>query len=200
MAESNRDNPPSPVQTQREPLDYSPASGATDPEHAAQDQSTMSQVGRFAYMDNTTSIGGHLDAKSDRWRSLNDANRDFAGGDGEDIHTKQRELDCVNDTRAWGHRIGLMDWEVGTAAQLVRDADRGYLNNHGSETVILAALTLAANVAPVNRPSEQKELRSSSVFAGQSPVLRDNYEELRKSLDVSRRGVKACRQHLRDFL
>jgi hypothetical protein len=182
-----------------QPLDYSPSSGAVDPEHAAQDVSTSAVTGRHAYTENATFTAERMEAESDRWDSLNQANRDWQS-DGESNGSRQHAADHVNDTVAWGRRIGLTSTECEHAANLVLDADAGYMNNHGAETVILAALTLAANTAPDSRPEEQKALREESVFSDQTPDLRDAYEELRNDLDVTRGGVKACRTHLRTHL
>jgi len=100
----------------REPLDFSPSSTATDPESATKDQAEDYHTGRFGHTENATFAAETLEAESDRFRSLNQINRQNHKDD-EHYSTDQDHADLKNDARAWGRRIGLLDHEIERAAE-----------------------------------------------------------------------------------
>lgn len=188
-----------------EPLDFSPSSGATDPVDARKDTDTEMATGRHDYTANETFTRGELPAQSEQWESLNQANREpivddpHVDADGvtdeESRKTRQRRTDARNDTRAWGRQIGLTDAEVDRAVRLVLLAEEGWRNNHGTEAVVLAALTLAAN-----EPTPVPKSIRPSVPVDTDPDLETTYDAIRTTLDVPREEVNSCREHLRTFL
>jgi len=197
----------------REPLDFSPSSTATDPSHAAQDTSESVKTGRHAYTENATFTTEQIKAPSKRehswgdredgrspWATLNEVNRNFFVDDDKNIGSEQHKQNYVNDTQAWGSQIGLTDWEIKRAAKLVLDADDGWKNNHSIEAVILAALTVSANKATGRRNDLSKAIRPRNPLSENTPDMASTYEDIRDNLGVDYQSVKACRNHLRQFL
>lgn len=187
------------LRRQREPLDFSPPSTAVEPSSAAQDVSETAKTGRHAYTENATFTMEELPASSDRWASLNQANRDFYASDEKTVGREQQKQDYVNDTAAWGGQIGLTDHEIDRAAHLVLEADSGFHYNHSSAAIVLAALTLAANESRGTRRDTGKEIRQSSPMSDRTPELAMRYETIRDDLGVSRKSVTKCRKHLREI-
>lgn len=197
-----------------EPLDFSPSSTAVDPEHAAQDASEDVQTGRHAYTENATFTEERLDAPSankseaapavseftdsdehehSEWLSLNQANRTVYTDDEKNSTTEQRRQGFRDDTEAWGRRIGLTDHEIERAITIIERTEREWRENHGTETVILATLTLVAN-------ENDKAIRERQALSSKNPDMTETYEEIRENLDVMRHRVKSCRDHLRGLL
>lgn len=197
-----RARPPDPHETPE--MDYSPASSAVPPEAAAQDASESVRTGRHAYTENATFTKEPMDAQSERFETLNEANRDFYADEDTNIRSEQHRRDYRNDTVTWGRRIGLTDAELQRAVDLVLAADEGVMNNHGSAAVILAALTLAANEGHTARTTEPKVLRPEHALApaaGEAgSEMVQTYETIRTDLAVDRETVRGARRHLRDFM
>lgn len=177
-----------------QPLDYSPSSGATDPEHAAQDASEEMAKGRHAYTPNATFIKEHLPARSSV-PSLNALNRRTTS-DGEHLEEHRRHQDRMNDVRAWGRRIGLTKAECQRAVHLIDSG--GWLNSASIEATALAALTLAANEATGGADSK-KSIRPNGPSTD-NPDLVERYTQLREDLDVDPEDVRSVRQRLRERL
>lgn len=193
-------------------LDFSPSSTAVDPAAAAQDQSETIQTGRHSYTENATFIRDDIPAKSDRWETLNQANRDFYADEtdnedeGDHIEKERRKQDHVNDTVCWGRYVGLTDHEIERAASFVLDAEDAYKRNYSIEAIILAALSLAANEGQGERGTHPRTIRpevplmtstdNETVTDGLRD-LRDNFGQLRDDLTVSRDAIHDSRTHLR---
>lgn len=186
----------------REPLDFSPSSTATTPSHAAQDASETVQTGRHAYTENATFTKESMDAQSSDHDTLNQLNRDFFANEETNVSTEQRRQNAVNDTVAWGQRIGLTDYECERAVWLLEQADDDMKERHGFEPLILAALTLAANEGIDERNTVSKPLRVQQVaiatFADDIEEMVSVYESIRENLDVAVSTVTDCRAHLHD--
>lgn len=187
-----------------EPLDYSPPSTATDPENAAQDISTPMKTGRHAYTENATFATEEIPStwSNSPRDSLNELNRDFIVGEDEEGRAQirspkkeQRKQDEINDTMAWGKRIGLTTVEAKRAAQLTTVPDDGKRRRFGVEAMILAALTIAAN-----EPVVQRRLLRSSVprLDDINKALIDDYEQLRDELEVDTHSVRRARESIRE--
>lgn len=195
---------------QIEQLDHSPSSGAVDPEHAAQDQSESVETGRHAYTGNATFTKERMESQASsrdqknakhvpQYSSLNELNRRLYEDDEKNTRSEQDKTDYVNDVQAWGTQIGLTGFEIERAATLVLASEDGWMNNHGAETMILAALTLAANESTPGNNSVSKAIRPQSPLVKHEDMA-DQYAMIRDELAVESRSVKACRNHLREFL
>jgi len=217
---ADNDGPPLDEQLRRqlEPLDFSPSSTATQPSDAAQDTTEGMKTGRHAYTENATFAVEDIDAPSNDdvrptlpevwdvdedgaspYGSLNELNRSVFTNEDTNKGSEQDKQDYRNDAQTWGRHIGLTNHEIQRAIFLVDRAEKGYMNNHGATTIILAALTLAAN--ETNGSSDTaKAIRPEHALASKTPDLVDNYTSLRDDLDVSRQGVRTCRNHLRQFM
>lgn len=195
---------------QIEMADHSPSSGATDPEHAAQDQSEEVATGRHTYTGNATFTKERMEAGATseaqeqaehvpQYNSLNELNRRLYDDDEKNARSEQDKTDYVNDTQAWGNQIGLTDFEIKRAARLVLSSTSGWMNNHGSEAIILAALTLSANESTPDNTSTSKAIRPQSPFVEHEDMA-DSYASIRDGLGVEPEKVKRCRGHLNGFL
>lgn len=206
------------LEVQPEPLDYSPSSGATDPDHAAQDESTTMKEGRLGYTDNATYIGGYIPSSSDtphgiidppawmandegnsQWDSLNEANSDFIADEDGDSHieTERRAFERRQDCQMWGRQIGLSDPEIQRAIYIIEETDvtmRKY--PHGADTAVLAALTLAANEASIGT---KKSIRDNGVDTGHDDLVA-NFESIRADLTISSDELIMSRQDLHEVV
>jgi cysteinyl-tRNA synthetase len=215
----NTNNHPKKPQWERdlEPLDFSASSSATDPEHAAQDESTRLKMGRHRYTENATFTKEDMEGSDESHYTLNELNRNFVAAEDESIGTRQDTVDEQNEVKAWGRQIELTSNEIERAQKLVKSADSGMKNAHGKEAMSLAALTIAANEDTAGEDS-RKSIRRNGIdwgddnpLASEHPLERrsmadereqliENYETLREDLGVDRDSVKACRGYLRRFL
>lgn len=183
-----------------EPLDYSASSAATNPEGAAQDESTSIKTGRHAYTENATFTKEPMEASSNEFETLNQLNRNFYADEDKQVGREQQKQDRVNDVAAWGEQIGLTSHEIERAATIVLTAEESFARRHGEEGMILAALTLAANESTSGRNDERKAIRPQSPISEDTTDMAETYEEIRKSLDVTTNTVKKCRKHLRESM
>lgn len=180
-----------PLKRELEPLDFSPSSTATDPADAKHDLGTDYQTGRHAYTENATYPAERMAASSSRWQTLNEANRDFFANDDEHIESARRQQDLHNDVRTWGTQIGLTDSEITAAMELVNATAPGVRRNFGMETIILGALTIAANQAATNN-YVAKSIRRGGPTTGHTDLV-DTYEQLRRDLHVDPSRVQRFR-------
>jgi len=207
-------------QCDEEPVDRSPSSTAVDPEHAAQDNSTELRTGRHDYTPNETFIGGELPAARDddnRWAdedpeevssyaSLNQANRRITTDGENDPRSEQIQLDYENDIQTWGQHVGLTSHEISVVKRLFQRVDETLREGYNSETVILAALTIVANED--DRTRQTKVIREDVTPIAEDPTtpavchngMVENYEDLRKQLNITKRAIRACREHLQQKL
>lgn len=194
------------------PIDYSPASGAVDPAHAAQDQSEPIKTDRHSYTENATYIGGELDAPSNnevtwaedgsdgtRWATLNEANRDFVAGQYDDesddhIEQRRRTQDRRRDAAMWGHKIGLSGPEIDASIEMMEALDQDIRRHHGDDATVLAALTLAANKQAINGV---KSIRDNGITTGHDGLV-ERYSAIRDTLDVATATVETLRQHIHE--
>jgi len=188
-----RDDPFSDDPLERElcPLDYAPSSTATNPTDAKRDMETDYAVGRFAYTQNATYTDEDLPAHSELATTLNQINRETTDDDSH-VESARRKTDRRNDVRSWGRRIGLTDTEITEAIHIVEGVPSGSLRNFGVETVILGALSIAANMKlGGNHTVRSIRLRGAPV-GNNAPVER--YESLRQNLSVSQQSVSDFRR------
>ena len=198
-SKKNRKSPGDPP----EPIDYSPSSGAVDPEDAAQDVSTEMQTGRHEYTPNETYIGEEIESNSEKWDSLNEANRQIEAETDDPRRTKQDRVDDYNDIKAWCNQIGLTSHEATRAVHIFSQSEIGPRNHFGKDSMKLAAMTLAANEGHDQRNTIAKEIRPEVPLAKEDAdnwVLACDYRNLRKDLDVDADDVRSCRDHLRQKL
>lgn len=223
----------------REPLDFSVGSGAVDPSHAAQDVSTTFQTGRHAYTGNATFANETLpsarnapvawadndrtidgdskppdDDSSPPWNTLNEANRNFYADDDTDIKWKQREQDQINDVVAWGRQIELTNHEIERAVYLCRHCGPEGNQAHGSDAIVLAALTIVANEDHGSAvPKVLRESMMSIVDDVDTSTFEDypipsrytadedmveSFETIRSDLGIDYRQIRKTRQYIRD--
>jgi len=190
------------------PLDYSPSSTAIDESDARYDEHREVAVGRHDYTDNATFTDEEIPVTPDDrrwaddtdvvtpWRTLNDANRYYTD-DEDGVRAKQHEQDAVNDCHSWGQRIGLTRLERERAAGIIRAAERGVRNEYGMETVVLAALTLAANE---DDGVGIRSLRDNGIDVDTPESMTRAYEQFRQTLDTPSDTIRDCRNHLHDSM
>jgi hypothetical protein len=182
-----------------EPLDYSPPSTATNPENAAQDISTPMKTGRHAYTENATFATEDIPStwSNSHRQSLNELNRNFYADEGSHIETEKRKQDEINDTMAWGKRIGLTNVEAQRAAHLATLPTADDKRRLGVDATILSALTIAAN-----EPVVRRRLLRSTVpdLDGINTALIDDYEQLREELNIETQTVRQAREKIRQIM
>lgn len=172
-----------PLEREIAPLDFSPNSTATTAEDARQDLGTAFQTGRHAYTENATYIPENIPAQSNKWRTLNDINRETVHDEDDHVESARRRHDRRTDIRTWGTQIGLTDPEIVRAIKIVEATTAGVRRNFGIETVILGALTLAANESATNA-TVAKSIRLDGPST-HNPDLVEQYESIRENLSVS---------------
>lgn len=201
------------------PIDYSPASSAVDPEAAAQDQSESTKTSRHAYTENATFIGGIIpstainetalaDERGDRepvkryYDTLNQLNRDFTTGqvdtdetddNVEHLEQRRREHDRQNDVIAWGRQIGLSGPEIDFAVEMMSALSDGIRRAHGTDTLVLATLSLAANNKDV---TTVKSIRLDHGIDTGHTELTTNFEGIRSDLNIEPASITAARKDI----
>lgn len=190
----------------REPIDYSPSSGAVDSEDAKQDQATDYATGRHEYTENKTfadeeievPVRKHQPEDDDprHWNTLNELNRNFHC-DNSDIRSEQRKHDAMNDVEMWGEQIGLTNHEIERAKLFVNKVTHGGKWRFGLETMILASLTLAANEGHRDNGTYPRSIRPSSGVRTTDGMVKA-YRKIRDGLDLDKEEITSCRQHIRE--
>ncbi|WP_158293748.1 hypothetical protein, partial [Halorubrum sp. SP3] len=147
--------------------------------------------GRFDYTPNATYTDEKIPAQSDAAATLNQFNREQDSNSDEDMESPRRETDLHRDIEAWGDQIGLTNTEVREAIAIVQATPTGVRRNFGLETTCLGALTIAAN-QPTHGPHTAKSIRLRGPSTD-NPQLVENYEVLKRDLDVTQARVSDFR-------
>jgi hypothetical protein len=183
------------------PIDYSPDSGATNPEHAAQDESEQMQTDRHSYTPNATFIDDYIEAKSNRWTSLNEANRQLEADGDDDPKTSQYNADNNNDIQIWGKQIGLTTHEIERAAYIFNQIESNCKRRQTLEAAQLAAITIAANEGRSDSNTQPRSIRPQITVPDDAPIEKtptmcDTYQHIRDTLGVAAEQVSAVRTHI----
>jgi len=185
------------IERQIEPLDYSPHSGAVDPEHAAQDQSTSNKTGRHDYTPNATFTEEQMPTSSESNRTLNQLNRRVSD---EAIKSSQRQNDRRRELCGWADQIALSPYEIQYALSLHDTIPTEVWSGYGMEAVALATITFAANITNKENDDTRKSLRRDYEENNATTEMVETYNEIRESCGVTPKDVVKARNAIRQLL
>jgi len=109
------------------------------------------------------------------------------------IEQRRREHDRQNDVIAWGRQIGLSDPEIDFAVEMMSALSDGIKRAHGTDTLVLATLSVAANNMGV---TTVKSIRLHHGVDTGHTELTANFEEIRSDLNIEPASITAARRDI----
>jgi hypothetical protein len=138
-----------------------------------------------------------------KWENLNQANREITNDDTDTRRNEQRLKQYKQDLETWGSRLELTKHEIERAHFLFEQTSNAERRQHGTDSILLATLTIAANEGYDRRATTPKEIRPQSPMtetdADISNVV-EEYTEIRDSLGVDAVDVRVCRDVIRNHI